>query len=597
MTAFAAIVVAGAHSAVKSVPPLHAWLADAGHGGHLVRDLANTHLLIVIGGTVGASGLCWYVLPRILRRPLAAPGLAGFSYWATVIGAGGFYAVNVVVGLAAGRREHLGEPWNSVEASFGAWKQVPVALTATIMGLGYWSFVLVVVLTVWRARHVSERSPERHLAWFFVVGAVALLVGTVQGVIQVMPGPEDWLHAAAPAGEYIDPIAHAHVNLVTGLLTLLFGAALWWTRGRLPAAQERRQDRLVFWLLVPGSVAFYLTFMYLGVHEGRMIVAGRSFDDAVAATGLRHHVPLALAGSATFVGLATALIVLVRRVTSGAMSAATRFVVLVAAGSLAVGMCQGLLQLTAPVKQFIETTGQSGDGIANAHAQLNMMGGVLLLSTALVIERAPALFGVAVPDTVLDWFRRACLPAVALVYLSAMTTAIAGGLAEHRGREPQLDPIAGVIGPSLQTAGGLLLAVAFAPLAVWGWRVTRPARRRALSNVRASLSISNAPLPVWMGHTRWQWPVVAEFVGSAGGFPGVGWILAGRPTVGVPMALIGPAVAWAFVPAVMVGDGALSTGGSGPVLAVTWLSVTCIASTTSLAIHLFRLQRLHRRVV
>ena len=46
----------------------------------------------------------------------------------------------------------------------------------------------------------------------------------MQGVIQVQPENADWLYKAGHAGEWIDPISHAHINLVTGLTMLVAGA-------------------------------------------------------------------------------------------------------------------------------------------------------------------------------------------------------------------------------------------------------------------------------------------------------------------------------------------------------------------------------------
>ena len=64
------------HAVLKNLPWTAEWLARAGYAGHLVRDLSNTHVTIVGGGTLMATGLCWHVLPRIVGRPLASEGLA-----------------------------------------------------------------------------------------------------------------------------------------------------------------------------------------------------------------------------------------------------------------------------------------------------------------------------------------------------------------------------------------------------------------------------------------------------------------------------------------------------------------------------------------
>src|SRR5436853_1436265 len=97
------LVLGSVHMVVKNVPWLAEWLAGAGYAGHLVRDLSNTHLIIVGGGTLIATGLCWYALPRIVGRPLASEGLAQAAFWCTALGLAVFYVALVANGIAIGR--------------------------------------------------------------------------------------------------------------------------------------------------------------------------------------------------------------------------------------------------------------------------------------------------------------------------------------------------------------------------------------------------------------------------------------------------------------------------------------------------------------
>src|SRR6266496_1886968 len=64
------LVLGSAHMVLKNLPWTAEWLARSGYAGHLVRELSNTHVMIVGGGTLIATGLTWYALPRIVRRPL-----------------------------------------------------------------------------------------------------------------------------------------------------------------------------------------------------------------------------------------------------------------------------------------------------------------------------------------------------------------------------------------------------------------------------------------------------------------------------------------------------------------------------------------------
>src|SRR5436305_13997142 len=62
------LVLGSVHMVLKNLPWISEYLARTGYAGHLVRDLSNTHVMIVGGGTLLATGLCWLALPRIVQR-------------------------------------------------------------------------------------------------------------------------------------------------------------------------------------------------------------------------------------------------------------------------------------------------------------------------------------------------------------------------------------------------------------------------------------------------------------------------------------------------------------------------------------------------
>ncbi len=266
------LVLGGLHMVAKNVPWAAEWLARAGYAGHLVRDLSNTHLIIVGGGTLIATGLTWYALPRIVGRPLASNGLAQAAFWLTAGGLAVFYAALVGNGIAIGRLVQHGMDYETAKQARGQWYKAPIGAGAGVMGLGYWCFASNVVLTVFQSRLVRVPKPSGHLWKFFVTGALALTVGTVQGVIQVQPANAAWLYRAGHAGEWIDPISHAHINLVTGL-TMLVAGTIFFAAPLLGGTSPSRRaaDRCFFGLLA-GSLAFYGSALYLGLHEGRLVV-------------------------------------------------------------------------------------------------------------------------------------------------------------------------------------------------------------------------------------------------------------------------------------------------------------------------------------
>ena len=163
VTGGAFLVLGSVHMVVKNLPWTAEWLASAGYAGHLVRDLSNTHLMIVGGGTLIATGLCWYVLPRIVGRPLASDGLAQGAFWFTAGGLTVFYVAFVANGIAIGMRVRDGWEYQAAKASMGDWYRAPVGMGAGVMGIGYWCFAATVFATdlpgTARARPEAERPP------------------------------------------------------------------------------------------------------------------------------------------------------------------------------------------------------------------------------------------------------------------------------------------------------------------------------------------------------------------------------------------------------------------------------------------------------
>ena len=312
LTGGAFLLLGGLHMVLKNLPWTAEWLARAGYAGHLVRDLSNTHVMIVGGGTLISTGLCWYVLPRIVRRPLVSPGLAQGAFWFTAVGLLVFYVALIANGIAMGRLVSNGWDYEAAKLHMGKAYRVPVGIGAGVMGLGYWCFAANVFLTIFQSRLVRVPKPSGHLWKFLATGAAGLTVGTVQGVIQVQPAHAAWLYRAGHAGEWIDPISHAHINLVTGLTMLTAGAifALAPTLGG--QAPSRRVANTCFWSLLGGSLAFYGVALYLGFHEGRLVVRhGLTPEQAEEATRL-HPFLIMGAGIAMLAAFWLLLVTLVR---------------------------------------------------------------------------------------------------------------------------------------------------------------------------------------------------------------------------------------------------------------------------------------------
>src|SRR6266540_927814 len=379
------LVLGSAHMVLKNLPWTAEWLARSGYAGHLVRDLSNTHVMIVGGGTLIATGLTWYALPRIVRRPLTSDGLAQCAFWFTAVGLLVFYVTLVGGGIAMGRLVEHGWDYQAAKAHLGKAYKVPVGVGAGIMGLGYWCFAANALLTVFQARLVRVPKPQGHLWRYLATGAVALTVGTVQGVIQVTPAHADWLYRAGHAGEWIDPISHAHINLVTGLTMLVAGALFYLAPAFGGSAPSKRLANTSFYALLLGSLAFYAAALYLGFHEGSLVVGhGLTPEQAEEATPL--HPYLIMGGGVAMMAAFWLLLGVVVRAYREARAPVRAFV-LAGCAALAVGTLQGPVQAFPAVHELLDRGGDAGGVIVNLHAQLNMLGGlmVILVGVALAL--------------------------------------------------------------------------------------------------------------------------------------------------------------------------------------------------------------------
>jgi cbb3-type cytochrome oxidase subunit 1 len=387
LTGGAFLVLGGIHMVLKNLPWTAEWLARAGYAGHLVRDLSNTHVMIVGGGTLISTGLCWYVLPRIVRRPLVSPGLAQGAFWFTAVGLLVFYVALIANGIAMGHLVSHGRDYDAAKLHMGKAYRVPVGIGAGVMGLGYWCFAANVFLTIFQARLVRVPKPSGHLWKFLATGAAGLTVGTVQGVIQVQPAHAAWLYRAGHAGEWIDPISHAHINLVTGL-TMLTAGAIFALAPRLGGqAPSRRLANTCFWSLLGGSLAFYGVALYLGFHEGRLVVRhGLTPEQAEEATRL-HPFLIMGAGIAMLAAFWLLLVTLVRSFHRARHP--VRAFVLLGCGALALGTLQGPVQAFPAVNELLDRGGDAGDVIVNLHAQLNMLGGLMMILIGAALSLLP----------------------------------------------------------------------------------------------------------------------------------------------------------------------------------------------------------------
>jgi hypothetical protein len=577
----AAFLVLGAvHMTVKNLPWPAEWLTRAGYAGHLVRDLSNTHLIIVGGGTLIATGLCWYALPRIVGRPLASEGLAQAAFWFTAVGLAVFYVALVANGIAIGRLVQHGWDYQLAKEHMGKWYKVPVGAGAGVMGIGYWCFAANVFLTVFQARLVRVPRPDWHLWKFIATGAAALTAGTVQGVIQVQPANADWLYRAGHAGEWIDPISHAHINLVTGLTMLVAGVAFHLIPRLGGRAPSRETANAVFFGLLGSSLTFYAVALYLGLHEGRLVVwRGITPEQAEERTPL-HPYLIVFAGVLMFAYFWWLLAIVVRA--ARPMRGPTRLFVLAGCAALAVGTLQGPIQAVPAVNELLDRGGDPGDVIVNLHAQLNMIAGLLAILVGLALAVLVRLGGRVIPART----RLALVGVTAgmgVYYAAGIGFAAFEAHAVSTGRTfvsalSATEPWQALV----LVPAALAVLAGFSGYAAAVWPMTVRQRQEGRRAIAAAPALYTGRIP---RRVRRRSPAaLAGYELPLGllGFPGVGWLFAGFPFTASILLLAGPALTWAVVPAAFSPYGQGPLRGVGWKVELVWLPVMAVLSSAAL---------------
>jgi len=134
----------------------------------------------------------------------------------------------------------------------------------------------------------ADGNYHRFLVKFLLISALSLLIGTMHGMLQVLPPIRAWLDSIGSPyggpGHMIDPLAHAHMNLVGGVVMLIMGVTYY----LLPILSGRAiySLRLVqhsFWLMTIGVYGFYAVQMTFGVWEGDLM-----FHDPAAMHAVHH---------------------------------------------------------------------------------------------------------------------------------------------------------------------------------------------------------------------------------------------------------------------------------------------------------------------
>jgi len=126
---------------------------------------------------------------------------------------------------------------------------------------------------------MDYRSEEHRLLKFLAISSVFFFIGTVHGVLQVIRPVRAYLDSIGSPyggpGHMIDPLAHAHINVIGGVVIILMAT----TYFLIPRITGKRlySYKLVehtFWWTSLGITGFYSTLLLFGFWEGNLLLNG-----------------------------------------------------------------------------------------------------------------------------------------------------------------------------------------------------------------------------------------------------------------------------------------------------------------------------------
>lgn len=151
ITSATCLFIGTIHGVLQVIHPIRAWLdaigSPYGGPGHMIDPLAHAHINVVGGVVIFLMGATYYLLPKMLGRPLYSKRLVNHTYWWTTLGIAGFYSTLMIFGILEGYLL-LNEPGRvtAVHSYYGP----IISVVATVMGIGFWVYFANLYLTVTR---------------------------------------------------------------------------------------------------------------------------------------------------------------------------------------------------------------------------------------------------------------------------------------------------------------------------------------------------------------------------------------------------------------------------------------------------------------
>ena len=556
LAAATSLLLGGVHSLAVQLPASRQWLAAAGEPAQLIVEGVNEQLVTIGGSVMLAMGLTCYALPRLIGRPLRNHNLARLSFLLTFAGVLLTALVMATVGLLEALYERSGGSYAEAQAWLGPWVPLALWVFEGARDAGYWTFALLVLLTVLSSRNVIWPKHRRQITRWLVVAAVALFLAVWQRALDGIPWNALGLQSSGEASILLGLQGYTHLHLYVGTLIPVAAATFIYL---LERKAERRTDwrtasRLLAGIAVAG-LAFYLARLGISLSEGYAAVRGR-LPPGVAAAHLEpwRSLLLGLTGAGMLVALVGYLIYAMR-LSRAARSYLPRIVVGTLTVSLAVTLVGGVHGMALALLPAQGPTGSSA-----AHGTLSTGAALLLpaltLADSLLIDSAGA-------------GRTANLSHAGLGFLGAGL--ILAYLAQL-----------GLGGPAASLAAAGLQMAGFVAFALHTYEATRTYR----SYLPARLHVLR---PAGAGHSRLallELPLsqvlLIEFLAALAGFPGLGWLFAGYTLVSAIFLYVGPCLAWALLPSLFALSGGWLHRAGWNLLLFLYLPASALASTASL---------------
>ncbi|HOG45062.1 MAG TPA: hypothetical protein PLJ35_09565 [Anaerolineae bacterium] len=546
----------GIHGLLVQLPAVRQWLALAGEPAQLVADEVSEQLVIVGGVIMLAMGLTCYALPRLIGRPLRNHNLARLSFVLTLAGTLLSALLTGTVGLLEGIYVRQGGTYAGAQAWLGPWPRLTLWLFEGARDAGYWTFALLVLLTVLSSRNVIWPRHRRRLTRWLTISGVALFVAVWQRVLHIIPESSVWLQSTGDAAILLGYQGYNHLHLYVGALVPMAAATFIYLLERKAERRTdwRAADRALAGLALAGST-FYLGRLGLSLYEGYAAVAWHlPAGEAAAAIEPWRTAILSLTGVALLVALVGYLALAVRlaRAARGYLPRAIVGTLCVGLGLTFIGGIHGAALALLPPR------GPSAGSLA--HGTLSVGAGLLLpaltLADSLLIDAAGA-------------GRTANLAHAGLGFLGA------GIVLAYLGRLGLGGPAASLAAAGLQLAGLVAFAL-HAYEATHAYRSILPARLHILqpSDARRSrLALLELPL---------SQVLLIEFLAGLAGFPGLGWLFGGLALPGALLLYVGPCVAWALLPSLFALSGGWLHRAGWSLLLLVYLPASGLVSTLAL---------------